>query len=92
MPTTTFTTSWPAKRLLLALSLPFFLFSCEEPTDIGLDVQPDNQVGVHYYDAAPIETKTVLLDTIITSGSTQLTTHLAGYIDDPVFGELQTGT
>ncbi len=88
MPTTTSTPSWPAKRLLLALPLSFLLFSCEEPTDIGLNVQPDSQVGVHFLDVKPIKSNTVLLDSIVTSGTNSLLSHLAGYVEDPVFGKI----
>lgn len=87
---TTFITNLQAlsKYMLLSMIMAFFLLSsCEEPEQIGFELQPQNDVGVFFSDTFTVEASTVLLDSIQTSGSFVL---LAGNYNDSQFGNIQT--
>jgi hypothetical protein len=68
------------KKVALLLLLAAVFFSCEDPKDIGLDLQPQNQdFGVFFTDTITVVTTTVLVDSVRTSNSPYL---LAGrYLD-----------
>lgn len=82
--------SWLAKNRLMVLLFAFpFLLACEDPSDIGSSLITDNQVGVFFTDTLSVNTSTMLLDSVITSGASIL---LAGKYTDPIFGKTEART
>ncbi len=81
----------PVSRTLLALSFVFSLFACDDPTDIGLELQGSvNQIGTSYRDDFRIDASTVLLkDSIVSFGSRPV---LAGRVNDGPFGTITART
>jgi len=62
--------------------------SCQEPDGIGLDVLPEGEeVSIAWIDTFTIEARTVLYDSVPTSG---LNTYLIGDFGDPIFGRVQS--
>jgi hypothetical protein len=53
------------KRIALFISVSFVLFSCEDPTDIGLP--PEQSVGVFFMDTLTVQLSTVRYDSIYSS-------------------------
>lgn len=69
--------------LTLLISL-FILGGCENPSKVGLDVNPEDQIQGALIDTLQIKTTTVKLDSVFTKGLAQLP---LGYLKDPVIGE-----
>jgi hypothetical protein len=85
---TTFTMSWQAKQLVLALLLFPFLFACEDPSNIG-DSLLENELGILYTDTITVKASTVQLDTVRTA---RLGSLLVGRYIDPVFGVVEASS
>lgn len=67
--------------------LLFGLTACEDPLKIGSDLLPaGSQAGVFFSDTFTVRASTVLLDSVLTSGSNLL----LGRYTDPAFGSVET--
>ncbi|WP_299818564.1 DUF4270 family protein [uncultured Pontibacter sp.] len=78
------------RRFLLFFFSIATLASCDDPTDIGIDLQDENQIGTDFTDTITINTGTVLLsDSIL---SFKVAPAQVGYIADPVLGTLKATT
>lgn len=75
----------PVSRTILSFVFLFSLFSCDGPTEIGLELQESfSQIGTHFRDDFQIDAATVLLkDSIVSFGSRPV---LAGRVNDGDFG------
>jgi hypothetical protein len=72
------------KQDLLTLLISLFILSaCNNPDNIGLEVDPDYAVNGVLTEASAITTRTVAEDTVNT---TALKKYPLGYMKDPVFG------
>lgn len=72
-------------RDLLTLLISLFILSgCSNPSLVGLDVDPGDQIQGLYIDTVAIQTATFREDGIVTSG---LATTSLGYLQDPVIGK-----
>ncbi|GAB3194824.1 hypothetical protein ABID22_000090 [Pontibacter aydingkolensis] len=78
------------RRFLLFFFSIATLASCDDPTDIGIDLQDENQIGTDFTDTITINTGTVLLTDSILSFKT--TPAQAGILSDPVLGTLKATT
>lgn len=93
-PTTIYTMNLLAKENVLSKVyglvgiLALFLFSCEDPSEIGLSLNPDDNIGVHFVEL-PVATSLTLQDSINTSRPATL---LAGSYTDPFFGRVTAVT
>lgn len=72
----------PAYKYLYLPLLLSILLSCDDPNEIGLELEDENMAG-YYSDTVTVEVSTVLLDSLVTSGSGAL---LAGTMYDPLIG------
>ncbi|WP_442794478.1 DUF4270 domain-containing protein [Pelobium manganitolerans] len=73
------------KSDLLTLLVSLFIFTgCENPSSIGLDVDPDIELNSKLVDTSTVVTKLLKQDTIAVSYTDQ---SVLGYLKDPVFGE-----
>ena len=91
MPTTFSTQKWPLRNGIFAsLILSFFitLTACEDPQEIGSEVFAQD-IGVLYTDTLTVDASTVLLDSILTSGTSSL---LVGRTTDPSLGVIETSS
>jgi hypothetical protein len=80
---TTYTMNWSVKTNILVVVIATLLAACELPREIGL---PTGQlVDVKYTDTLTVRASTVLLDSIRTSGASQM---LVGSYTDPLFGKI----
>ena len=78
------------RRFLLFFFSIATLASCEDPTDIGIDLQDENQIGTDFTDTITINTGTVFLpDSIL---SFRVNPVQAGFLADPVLGTLKAST
>lgn len=72
------------KQDLLTLLISLFILSaCNNPDNIGLEVDPDYAINGVLIDTATIRTRTVPEDTVQT---TAIGKYPMGYMNDPVFG------
>src|SRR5690554_6588147 len=72
-------------RDLLTLLISLFILSgCENPSKVGLDVDPGDQIHGALIDTLKIHAVTVKEDSILTRAASQLP---LGYLKDPVIGE-----
>ncbi|HEY0771947.1 MAG TPA: DUF4270 family protein, partial [Sphingobacteriaceae bacterium] len=72
------------KQDLLTLLISLFILSaCNNPDNIGLEVDPDYAINGTLVDTATIISRTVPEDTVQT---TSLGKYPMGYMNDPVFG------
>lgn len=69
--------------LTLLISL-FILGACQDPSTIGLDVNPDLLLNAKVVDTSTIHTKLLREDEIITNQNSR---NVLGYLDDPQFGK-----
>lgn len=74
-----------ARRLLFFFFSFAALTACDDPNEIGIDLQDENLIGTEFTDAAIIETGTVLLNDSILSYRTPAA--LVGQYLDPVLGK-----
>ncbi|MGD1840533.1 MAG: DUF4270 family protein [Thermonemataceae bacterium] len=70
------------QRLSFLLSVIVFI-ACEDPSDIGLGLQPQNVLGVAFTDTVTVTTSTVLVDSVNTTNSILL---IAGQYNDAQLG------
>jgi len=64
--------------------------SCKEPDGIGLDVLPEGEeIAIAWIDTFTIEARTILYDSVQTSGLLS-GTYLIGDFGDPIFGRVQS--
>ncbi|MDX5422566.1 MAG: DUF4270 domain-containing protein [Hymenobacteraceae bacterium] len=76
-----------ARRLFVFFFSLAILASCEDPTDIGIELQDENQIGTDYTDTITINTGTVLLNDSIVSY--KVSPVLVGAYADPVLGSIK---
>ena len=91
MPTTFSTQNWRLRNGIFAsLILSFFvtLTACEDPQEIGSEVFSQD-IGVLYTDTLTVDASTVLLDSILTSGTSSL---LVGRTTDPSLGSVEANS
>lgn len=69
--------------LLTMLISLFILSSCENPSRVGLELSPEDQLLGELIDTLTVYAKTIPSDTTVTSGSSQFP---LGYLQDPVLG------
>lgn len=60
------------RRFWLVVGLAFFIFACEEPGEIGLELNPENGVFVAKYDEIPINTSVIQYENILSDNSTRI--------------------
>lgn len=60
------------KRLGLILGLAFFIFACEEPGEIGLDINPENGAFVAIFNEIPIKSTIIEYEDILSDNSTRI--------------------
>lgn len=72
------------KGVGLVAILALFLFSCEDPSEIGLSLNPDDQVEVYFVEL-PLIASVTLQDSINTTRTGRL---LSGNYIDPNFGQI----
>jgi hypothetical protein len=79
----------PVSRTLLSFAFAFSLFSCDDPSDIGLELQGSvNQIGTSFRDDFQINASTVLLkDSLVSFAARPV---LAGRVNDGPFGTITT--
>jgi hypothetical protein len=78
------------RRFLLLFFSVATLASCDDTTEIGVDLQDENQIGTEFTDTITINTGTVLLtDSIL---SFKIPPAQAGKLADPVLGTLKATT
>jgi hypothetical protein len=72
------------KKIAFFALISFAFFSCEDPKDIGLDLEPGNQnFGVLFTEDLEVQTSTVFVDSVRTNSSPYF---LAGRYQDQVLG------
>ncbi len=94
-------TLWDRKFGLILLGLAFFTFACEEPGEIGLELNPENGVFVAKFDELTIPNSIILYEDILSDNSTRIDEVsqnptsggrlLVGSHSDPNFGKLKSG-
>jgi hypothetical protein len=77
-----------AVRRFFLFFFSFALFAaCEDPTDIGIDLQETNKIGTDYVDTLTVRTGTVLLsDSVLTYRTSPA---LIGAVNDPALGQVR---
>ncbi|MCV9387901.1 DUF4270 domain-containing protein [Reichenbachiella ulvae] len=71
--------NWSGLLIFTALAI----FSCEDPSEVGLGLDPDGVNSGVYYEEIPLSAQNVFIDSLRTSGSSRF---LVGSTVDPVFG------
>ncbi len=69
--TTSITTLWGRISSLLPV-LVLFLIACEDPGEIGLELNPENGAFVAKYQELPLNTSIVLVEDILSDNSTRI--------------------
>ncbi|MCJ8164495.1 DUF4270 domain-containing protein [Pontibacter sp. E15-1] len=72
----------PSRLWLLLTGLTLVLASCDDPGDVGLEVL-DEDISAYYTDTVTVDVSTVLLDSVVTSGTGAL---LVGQYTDAIVG------
>lgn len=72
------------RDLLTLLMSLFILSSCDNPSLVGLDVEPGDKIQGQLIDSLAIQTFTAREDSMVTTGASQTP---FGYLNDPVIGE-----
>jgi hypothetical protein len=90
MPSKSFTQPWRSKLFAL-IFLAILCTACEdEPTQLGQELlRADDLVSTQYTDTLTVNSKTVLLDSVVTSTANHL---LVGRYIDPVFGAVEASS
>lgn len=78
------------RRFLLFFFSIAALASCEDPTDIGIELQDDEQIGTDFTDTLTVNSGTVLLDDSVRSF--KVSPALVGQYADPVLGLVSAST
>jgi hypothetical protein len=60
------------RRLGLILGLAFFIFACEDPGEIGLELNPENGTFVAKYDEISIKSSIIEYEDILSDNSTRI--------------------
>lgn len=60
------------RRLGLIFGLAFFIFACEEPGEIGLDINPENGAFIARYDEISIKSTIIEYEDILSDNSTRI--------------------
>jgi hypothetical protein len=76
------------RRFILFFFSIATLAACEDPTEIGLNLQDDNQIGAEFTDTLTVNTGTVLLSDSILSFRQE--NALVGFMSDPFLGTVRT--
>ena len=90
IPTSTYIMNSAARRLFLFFFSFAALTACEDPKDIGLELQDENLIGTEFTDTLTIETGTVFQGDSIPSFRSQ--TPLVGQYIDPILGKVRAST
>ncbi|MCP9770334.1 DUF4270 family protein [Lacihabitans sp. LS3-19] len=98
-PSLTFTLSWPIdyfmKKMLSDLQkiafllFSVFVFSCENPGEIGFDLDGTQNGASIYTDTLSLDISTVLADSTVNGKSNYL---MFGNVTDPIFGNIKATT
>ncbi|MCC9136670.1 DUF4270 family protein [Pontibacter silvestris] len=78
------------RRFLLFFFSVAVLTACDDPNEVGLELQDENQIGTDYTDTLTINTGTVLLNDSIRSF--KVSPALVGQYADPVLGTVKATT
>ncbi|MFT2010411.1 DUF4270 family protein [Pontibacter sp. 13R65] len=78
------------KRYLLFFFSLVAITACEDPSEIGLELQDNNRIGTDFTDTLTINSGTVLLEDSLSTF--RLSPFLAGYYSDPVLGTTRAAT
>lgn len=70
------------KSVGLMAALALLLFSCEEPSDIGISINPDDKIGVYFVEL-PVEASMVYIDSVNTGNTPEI---FSGIHSDPELG------
>src|SRR5690606_4092582 len=73
------------RSLGLVIFLAFSIFSCEEPNEIGLSLNPDDKIGVYFVEL-PIESSMAYVDSFNTSSGNII---YSGVQSVPEFGSTE---
>lgn len=76
------------RDLLTMLISLFILSGCENPTSIGLEVAPEDQINALFTDTVSLRAYTVEDDSVQSASFSQ---HLFGLFRDPIFGKTNVG-
>jgi len=76
------------RDLLTMLISLFILSGCENPTGIGLDVDPEDQIEALFTDTVSLRAYTVRDDSVQSASFSQ---NLFGLLRDPIFGKTNVG-
>jgi hypothetical protein len=60
------------RRFRLILGLAFFTFACEEPGEIGLELNPENGSFVAKYSEIPVANSIIQYEDILSDNSTRI--------------------
>jgi len=82
-------TLWDRKLGLILLGLAFFTFACEEPGEIGLELNPENGVFVAKFNEISIPSSVILYEDILSDNSTRIDNFTQNRTGD---GRLLTGS
>ena len=88
--TSHYTTIFHNIAILFIACLSIFIFSAckEDKGNIGLGVQPEDELLNTDYLETPVSARSTLHDSLITS---TVSVNMFGYLNDPVFGKTQAG-
>lgn len=87
------------KKSGLILGLAFFIFACEDPGELGLDLNPENGVFVAKYQEIPLDNSVLLYEDILSDNSTRIDSSdrwstpgrlFAGSFSNEDFGKVQS--
>lgn len=87
------------RRSGLILGLALFIFACEDPGEIGLDLNPENGVFVAKYQEIPLGNSVLLYEDIVSDNATRIDSLnnltsggrlLAGSFSNQDFGKMQS--
>ena len=92
----TYTTTLLVKKSGLILGLAFFIFACEEPGELGLDLNPESGDFVARYQEIHLDNSVLLYEDIVSDNSTRFDSLgnitapgrlFAGSFSNPSFGK-----
>lgn len=70
------------KKVGLIAALAFILLSCEDPSEIGISINPDDKIGVYYVEL-PVEASMVYIDSVNTGSGSEI---FSGFYSDASLG------
>ena len=95
----TFTTTLLVKRIGLILGLALLIFACEDPGEIGLELNPENGLFVAKYQDVPLDNSVILYEKIVSDNATRIDSFnninsggrlLVGSFENQQFGKLNS--